>query len=382
MNFTLSDEQILFQESVDNFVAKECDTDKRRALAAGEDGFSRDHWASFAELGWLGLALDEAHGGLGGSALDSAVLMEAFGGGLVPAPYLSSVVLGGGLVTAAGNDAQKSALLPALAAGELMLAFAYAEPRGRYDLAHVETRAEKKNGGYVLSGHKSVVFHGASAERIIVSARTSGAVGEADGIGLFLLARETPGLSLRPYPTIDGLRAAEIMLVEAGGELLDGEGQTLGEGQAHGVIEAVIDTAIIAVCAEAVGIMQTLNDMTRAYVDSRKQFGVAIGKFQVLQHALVDMYMAHELSKSLTYRAAGAAATADARGRARAASAAKVQIGKAGKLIGEQAVQLHGGMGMTDELAVGHYFKRLAMIETLFGNTDHHRRRFARLSAA
>lgn len=382
MNFTLSDEQILFQESVDNFVAKECDTDKRRALAAGEDGFSRDHWASFAELGWLGLALDEAHGGLGGSALDSAVLMEAFGRGLVPAPYLSSVVLGGGLVTAAGNDAQKSALLPALAAGELMLAFAYAEPRGRYDLAHVETRAEKKNGGYVLSGHKSVVFHGASAERIIVSARTSGAVGEADGIGLFLLARETPGLSLRPYPTIDGLRAAEIMLVEAGGELLDGEGQTPGEGQAHGVIEAVIDTAIIAVCAEAVGIMQTLNDMTRAYVDSRKQFGVAIGKFQVLQHALVDMYMAHELSKSLTYRAAGAAATADARGRARAASAAKVQIGKAGKLIGEQAVQLHGGMGMTDELAVGHYFKRLAMIETLFGNTDHHRRRFARLSAA
>ena len=376
MNFTLSDEQILFQESVYNFVAKECDIDQRRTLAAGEDGFSRDHWASFAELGWLGLGLDEAHGGLGGSALDSAVLMEAFGRGLVPAPYLSSVVLGGGLVTAAGNDAQKSALLPALAAGELMLAFAYAEPRGRYDLAHVETRAQKKNGGYVLSGHKSVVFHGASAERIIVSARTSGAVGEADGISLFLLARETPGLSLRPYPTIDGLRAAEVSLTEASGELLG------AEGQAQGIIECVIDSAIIAVCAEAVGIMQTLNAMTRAYVDSRKQFGVAIGKFQVLQHALVDMYMAHELSKSLTYRAAGAAATADAQGRARAASATKVQIGKAGKLIGEQAVQLHGGMGMTDELAVGHYFKRLAMIETLFGNTDHHRRRFARLSAA
>jgi alkylation response protein AidB-like acyl-CoA dehydrogenase len=166
------------------------------------------------------------------------------------------------------------------------------------------------------------------------------------------------------------------MLAEASGELLG------AEGQAYGVIEAVIDNAIIAVCAEAVGIMQTLNEMTRAYVDSRKQFGVAIGKFQVLQHALVDMYMAHELSKSLTYRAAGVVVTADMRGRARAASAAKVQIGKAGKLIGEQAVQLHGGMGMTDELAIGHYFKRLAMIETLFGNTDHHRRRFACLSAA
>ncbi len=376
MNFTLSDEQILFQESVDNFVAKEFDFDQRRGLVTSEDGFSRDHWANFSELGWLGLALDEAHGGLGGSALDTTVLMEAFGRGLVPSPYLSSVVLGGGLVATAGNDVQKSALLPSLVVGELILAFAYAEPRGRYDLAHVETRAEKKNGGYVLSGHKSVVFHGTSAERIVVSARTSGAVGEVDGISLFLLARETPGLSLRPYPTIDGLRAAEVMLAEASGELLG------AEGQAYGVIEAVIDNAIIAVCAEAVGIMQTLNEMTRAYVDSRKQFGVAIGKFQVLQHALVDMYMAHELSKSLTYRAAGVVVTADMRGRARAASAAKVQIGKAGKLIGEQAVQLHGGMGMTDELAIGHYFKRLAMIETLFGNTDHHRRRFACLSAA
>ncbi len=380
MDFSLSDEQRLFQESVDSFVAKEYDLDARRALVAGEDGFSRDHWARFAELGWLGLSLDEAHGGTGGlgggTALDTVVLMEGFGRGLVPAPYLSTVVLGGGVVEAAGSATQKSALLPALAAGELMLAFAYAEPRGRYDLAHIDTRAQKKGGGYVLGGHKSVVFHGASADRIIVSARTSGAAGEKDGISLFVLARETPGLSLRPYPTIDGLRAAEVMLADAGGELLG------REGQAHAIIEAVIDNAIIAVCAEAMGIMQTLIEMTRAYVESRKQFGVAIGKFQVLQHALVDMYMAHELSKALTYRAAGAFADADADGRATAASAAKVQIGKAGKLIGEQAVQLHGGMGMTDELAIGHYFKRLAMIETLFGNTDFHRRRFARLSQA
>ena len=376
MDFSLSDEQRLFQESVDSFVAKECDIDKRRDLAAGEDGFSRAHWASFAELGWLGLSLGEAHGGLGGSALDSAVLMEAFGRGLVPSPYLAAVTLGGGLVEAAGSAEQKSALLPALAVGELMLAFAYAEPGGRYDLAHVETRAEKNDGGYLLSGHKSVAFHAAGADHIIISARTAGETSAADGISLFLLARETPGLSLRPYPTIDGLRAAEVMLDGASGELL-GE-----EGQAHGVIERVIDSAIIAVCAEAVGIMQTLNEMTRAFVETRKQFGVAIGKFQVLQHVLVDMYMAHELSKSLTYRAAAAFGGSDGSSRARAASAAKVQIGKAGKLIGEQAVQLHGGMGMTDELAVGHFFKRLAMIETLFGNTDHHRRRFACLSKA
>ncbi|HJN61076.1 MAG TPA: acyl-CoA dehydrogenase family protein [Alphaproteobacteria bacterium] len=375
MNFSLSDEQVLFHESVDSFVAKEYGLDKRRALAAGEDGFSRAHWARFAELGWLGLGLGEAEGGLGGSALDSAVLMEAFGRGLVAEPYLASIVMGGGLVEAAASAGQKSALLPALVAGELMLAFAYAEPRGRYDLAHVDTRAEKSSAGaYLLNGHKSVVFHAASADRIIVSARSSGAAGEADGIGLFLLDRAAPGLTLRPYPTVDGLRAAEVMLEDAAAELLG------PEGGAHGTIEAVIDHATIAVCAEAVGIMQTLIEMTRAYVDSRKQFGSAIGKFQTVQHALVDMYMAHELSKSLTYRAAAVLASADA--GARGASAAKVQIGKAGKLIGEQAVQLHGGMGMTDELALGHYFKRLAMIETLFGNTDHHRRRFAELSSA
>jgi alkylation response protein AidB-like acyl-CoA dehydrogenase len=375
MNFSLSDEQILFQESVDSFVAKEYSLDARRALAAGEDGFSRAHWARFAELGWLGLGLDEAHGGLGGSALDTAVLMEAFGRGLVAEPYLASIVMGGGLVEAAASGAQKSALLPALAAGELMLAFAYAEPRGRYDLAHVATRAEKSSAGaYLLNGHKSVVFHGASADSIIVSARTSGDTGDKNGIGLFLLDRAAPGLTLRPYPTVDGLRAAEVMLEDAQAEPM-GE-----EGGAHGAIEAVIDHATIAVCAEAVGIMRTLIEMTRAYVDSRKQFGRAIGKFQVVQHALVDMYMAHELSKSLTYRAAAALGTvATATATAAATSAAKVQIGKAGKLIGEQAVQLHGGMGMTDELAVGHYFKRLAMIETLFGNTDHHRRRFAEL---
>ena len=373
MDFTLSDEQRLFQESVDNFVAKKYDIDKRRAVVAGEDGFNRAHWANFAELGWLGLTLDEAHGGLSRSALDNVVLMEALGRGLVPSPFLSAVTLGGGLVEAAGSEAQKSTLLPALAAGDMILVFAYAEPRGRYDLGHIETRAEKVNGGYALSGHKSVVFHAASADRIIVSARTSGETGAADGISLFLLAGDTHGLNLRPYPTVDGLRAAEVIMEGAVGELLGEEDKALG------VIEAVIDSATIAVCAEAVGIMQTLNEMTRVYVDNRKQFGIAIGKFQVLQHALVDMYMAHELSKSLTYRAAAAIGTSDDRARARAASAAKVQIGKAGKLIGEQAVQLHGGMGMTEELAIGHYFKRLAMIETLFGNTAHHRRRFARL---
>ena len=379
MEFTLSDEQKLFQESVESFTAKEYDADKRRALSAGEDGFSRVHWAHFAELGWLGLGIGEAHGGLGGTALDSAVLMEGFGRALVLEPYLSSVVMGAGALELAASEAQKSALLPSVAAGESLLAFAFAEPRGRYDLARVATVAEKCGGGYLLRGHKSVVLNAASAGKIIVSARTSGGPGDPDGISLFLLDRAAPGVSLQSYPTVDGGRAAELVLDEA----VVAEADLIGpEGGAHAIIEAVIDRAIIAVSAEAVGIMQTLNEMTRAYVDSRKQFGVPIAKFQVLQHQLVDMYMAHELSKALTYRAAAAINGADATARARAASAAKVQIGKAGTLVGQQAIQLHGGMGMTDELPLGHYFKRLTMIETLFGNTDYHRSRFAGLSSA
>ncbi len=376
MEFTLSDEQILFQESVASFVAKEYDADKRCALTQSEDGFSRAHWAHFAELGWLSLAIDEADGGLGGTALDTAVLMEGFGRGLLLEPYLSNMVMGAGVIGLAASEGQKSAVLPALGGGELLLSFAFAEPRARYDLAMVASEAVKGDGGYVLNGHKSVVLHAASADKIIVSARTAGKVNDANGISLFLLERAAPGLSLQAYATIDGGRAAEVMLADAKGELLGEEGGALA------IIEAVIDRALIALCAEAVGIMQTLIEMTRAYLDSRKQFGVPIAKFQVLQHQLVDMYMAHKLSKALTYRAAAAIGSADSAARARAASAAKVQIGKAGKLVGQQAVQLHGGMGMTDELALGHYFKRLAMIETLFGNTDHHRRRFAELSSA
>ncbi len=373
MEFTLSDEQILFQESVASFVAKEYDADKRCALTQSEDGFSRAHWAHFAELGWLSLAIDEADGGLGGTALDTAVLMEGFGRGLLLEPYLSNMVMGAGVIGLAASEGQKSAVLPALGGGELLLSFAFAEPRARYDLAMVTSEAVKGDGGYVLNGHKSVVLHAASADKIIVSARTAGKVNDANGISLFLLERAAPGLSLQAYATIDGGRAAEVMLADAKGELLGEEGGALA------IIEAVIDRALIALCAEAVGIMQTLIEMTRAYLDSRKQFGVPIAKFQVLQHQLVDMYMAHKLSKALTYRAAAAIGSADSAARARAASAAKVQIGKAGKLVGQQAVQLHGGMGMTDELPLGHYFKRLSMIETLFGNTDHHRRRFAAL---
>ncbi|MDH3597760.1 MAG: acyl-CoA dehydrogenase, partial [Rhodospirillales bacterium] len=259
----------------------------------------------------------------------------------------------------------------------LMLAFAYAEPQSRYNPSDVETRAEPRGDAYLLNGRKSVVFHAATADKLIVSARTAGEARDAAGIGLFLVDREAEGLTLRAYPTVDGLRAAELRLEDV---RVDG-GAAVGEaGGALPIIEQVLDRATIAVCAEAVGTMGVLLEATRAYLETRTQFGAPIGSFQVLQHRVVDMFMAYELSRALVYRAAAAAE--DAADRAAAASAAKVQVGKAGRMIGQAAIQLHGGMGMTEEFAVGHHFKRLSMIGALFGDTDHHLRRFAALRRA
>ncbi len=374
MDGGLTEEQALLKDSVERFIERDYPFDQRRDLAAGEEGFGRAVWARFAEFGWLAAPLPEAHGGLGGTPVEVAILMEAFGRGLVLEPYLSTVILGGGLLSLAGSDAQKAALLPPLAEGKLLLAFAYAEPQSRYNPGDVETRAEPRGDAYLLNGRKSVVFHAATADKLIVSARTAGAARDAAGIGLFLVDREAEGLALRAYPTVDGLRAAELRLEDV---TVDG-GAAVGEaGGALPIIEQVLDRATIAVCAEAVGTMGALLEATRAYLETRTQFGVPIGSFQVLQHRVVDMFMAYELSRALVYRAAAAAE--DAADRAAAASAAKVQVGKAGRMIGQAAIQLHGGMGMTEELAIGHHFKRLSMIGALFGDTDHHLRRFAAL---
>lgn len=377
MHGGLSEDQALLKDSAERFIEKEYGFETRRALAASAEGFSRENWRRFAEFGWLAAPLPEAHGGLGGTALHLAVLMEAFGRGLVVEPYLASVVLGGGLLAEGGDAEQQARLLPALAGGELMLAFAYAEPQSRFDLADVETRAERDGGGFRLTGRKSVVFHAATADKIIVSARSAGAARDREGLSLFLLDREAPGLTLRPYATVDGLRAAEVTLdgVKAARDSVIGELDA-----ALPLIEAAVDRAIIAVSAEAAGAMDVLVGITRDYLKTRVQFGVPIGSFQVLQHRVVEMFAAAELSRALTYRAAAALQAADALHRARAASAAKVQACKAGRLIGQEAIQLHGGMGMTDELAVGHYFKRLTTIGALFGDLDHHLRRFAALS--
>jgi pimeloyl-CoA dehydrogenase small subunit len=369
MDFDLSEEQRLLEETVRRLVDTEYDFAKRKAYLAEPDGWSRKQWAAYAELGLLGLPLPEAYGGIGGSAIEVMIVMEAMGRGLVLEPYLETVVLGGGLVSLAGSEAQKQAILGPLAAGKLLLAFAHGEPRARYDLAHVETRATRDGGGYVLNGRKAVVLHGECADKLIVSARTAGARSEHNGISLFLVDRRAPNVSVRGYGTNDDRRAADIALenVRVPADALLGAADA-----ALPVIEHAVDRAIAALAAEAVGAIEKLNAMTLDYIKTRKQFGVAIGSFQVLQHRMVDMTIEHEQARSMAILAALAADDPDRAARRKAIAAAKVRIGRSGQFVGEGAIQLHGGIGMTHEYAAGHYFKRLAMIDATFGDVAHH----------
>ena len=376
MDFALSSDQRLLKESVERFVRRDYPFAKRRANAAADGGFGRDTWAVMAELGWLGAALPEDWGGSGGSGVETMVLMEGLGRGLVVEPLLSSAVLGGGLIRHGGSDAQKAALLPALVRGELLLAFAYAERQSRYDLQDVALTARRDGVGFVLDGHKGVVLGGDTADAIVVSARTGGARRDAAGISLFLVDRDVAGLTSRGYPTIDGSRAAEFVF---DGVAVDADALVGDLDGALPLIERVVNTATAAVSAEALGIMSVLNEATLEYLKTREQFGQPIGRFQALQHRMVDMFMAREETQSLVAVAALTADADDPARRARAVSAAKVQVGKAGRLIGQEAVQLHGAIAMTDEYGVGHYFKRLGMIGRLFGDADHHLRRFASL---
>ena len=377
MDFDLTEEQRLLDETVRRLVKDEYGFEKRKGYKASSDGFSRKLWARYADIGLLGLPFAEEHGGFGGSAVENMIVMESFGRGLVLEPYLASVILGGGLVAAAGSAAQQQAILPQIAAGKLMLAFAHGERQSRYALADVETRAERDGSAYVLSGEKGVVLHGGSADQLIVSARTGGGSRDRKGISLFLVDAKAKGVTIRGYPTVDGLRAAEIALdkVRVGADALLG-----APGDAYGVIEHAVDRAIAALAAEAVGIMEMLNATTLEYLKTRKQFGVPIGSFQVLQHRMADMMLEHEQSKSMAILAALSADGADAKERRRVISAAKVQIGKSGRFIGQQAIQLHGGIGMTDEYTAGHYFKRLTMIAQSFGDEDYHLDRFAEVT--
>ena len=376
MDFSYTEEQTLLRNSVSKYLADNYKFDAWRKFTRNDLGRDPAHWKQFAELGLLAAPIAEEHGGLGGGPVDTAIIMEEFGKTLVVEPYVPTVVIGGGFLKYGGSDAQKTEWLGKIAAGETMMSLAFAEPKGRYNLADLSTTAKKQGGVYVLNGQKAVVLGAPWADTFIVTARTAGGQRDKDGVSVFLVDKKSKGVSLRDYPTVDSLRASELTL-----ENVEVPAANL-IGPADGglpLVERVADEAIAAICAEATGCMKVLVDATVEYSKTRKQFGVPIGKFQVLQHRMVDMFVQYEQSVSITLMVTLKLGESDA-DRAKAASAAKVTIGKAGRFVGQQAVQIHGGIGMTDELNVGHYFKRLTMIDTLFGNTDHHLKRFAALS--
>lgn len=374
MDFSFSEEQSLLQDSIQRFIQKSYTFEERQKLIQTEEGFSRDNWATFAELGWLGLPFTEEDGGFGGTPVDTMIMLEEFGKGLVVEPYVPTVVMAGTAIAEGASAELKENVLAEIIAGSKLAALAFVEPQARFNLADVTTTAISKDGGYIIDGFKGVVLGGPSADVLVVPARTDGEQKDEAGITLFLVDAESDGVSRRNYPTIDGLRASEITFenVSVAATSIIGE---FGGGLA--ILEKSVDYAILAVGAEAVGAMEVLYKTTVEYCKVREQFGQPIGKFQVLQHRMVDMFIEHEQSKSLLYMAAMRLDEGYSPAARKAVSALKVQIGKGGKFVGQNAVQLHGGMGMTDELNVGHYFKRLTAIETLFGNVDYHLKKYA-----
>jgi pimeloyl-CoA dehydrogenase small subunit len=373
VDFSFTEEQTLLRNMVQSFVQDNYDFDARMKIVRSEEGMSREIWQQFAELGLLAAPFAEELGGLDGGPIETMVIMEELGRGLVVEPYMPTIVLCGGILNRHGSSEQQAEHLPAIIGGESIWALAFNEPQGRFNLADIVTTAKADGDGYVLNGAKAVVQGGPWADKLIVSARVSGGQRDRDGVSLFIVDKSAAGVSTQDYPTVDGGRASEVTLenVAVGADALIGEA-----GNGLGILEEAIDFGIGALSAEAIGHMKQLNDATVEYCKTRKQFGVAIGSFQVLQHRMVDMFMEYEQSVSMTYMV-NMKLTEDASERTKAASGAKVQIGKSGRFVGQQAVQLHGGMGMTEELNVGHYFKRLTMIDTQFGNLDHHLKRFA-----
>jgi pimeloyl-CoA dehydrogenase small subunit len=377
MDFDLSDEQRQLKDSVDRLLADSYgDLAQRAAYQKEARGYSADLWKKYADLGLLALPFAESHGGLGQGLTETMIVAEAFGKALAVDPYVAAIVLAGGALRHSGNAALLNELVPAIAAGDQTLGLAHQEPQSRYDLADVATAARATGGGhYVLDGAKAVVLAGDSADQLIVTARVSGKRTDRGGIGLFLLDADAPGMTRRGYPTQDGMRACDLTLaaVKVGPEavLVDGE-------RGLGVLERVVDEAIAALAAEAVGAMGALHELTVDYLKTRKQFGVPIGSFQVLQHKAVDMLTALEQARSMAYYATMMAGESDPKERRKATAAAKVQIGRSARFVGETAIQLHGGIGMTMEYKAGHYFKRLTMIDLAFGDADHHLRELAR----
>ncbi|MDZ7669986.1 MAG: acyl-CoA dehydrogenase family protein [Gammaproteobacteria bacterium] len=374
MNFELSDEQKLIGESVERFIQDNYDLESRRKLADQEPGFSKDHWATMAELGWLALPFAEEHGGFGGNQIDAMVVMEQFGRGLVLEPYLASVVMGGGAVKRGASAALAGEIVPGIVDGSRQLTLACTEPQSRFDLHDVTTTAKASGDEFVINGHKSMVLHAATATQIVVSARTSGGQIDRDGISLFLVDADAAGISRQDFPTVDGLRASEIDFKDV---KVDAS-RLLGEvDKGYEILTAVANDTVLALSAEAVGIMEKLYKNTVEYTQERVQFDHPLAEFQVLQHRMVDMFVEYEQCKSLLYRATLETTQGDPETAQRTVHALKHLVGKSGIFIAENAVQLHGGMGMTEELAVGHYFKRMLVIDSQFGNADYHLEKFA-----
>ncbi len=376
MDFNFTEEQDMVRDGLSRLVREQYDWETRRAAVASAAGWRPEIWAQLAELGILGMPFSEADGGFGGGAVDAMIVMQEFGKGLVVEPFVPTVVCAGGFLKYAGTAAQKEEHIGGIVDGSRVFAFAYAEPRGRYDYANLVTTAKKAGGGYVLSGHKAVVIGAPWASHLIVTARTAGGQRDHDGVSVFVVDKSAKGVITRDYETVDGRRASEVYFenVALPADALIGE-----EGAGLPLIERVSDEAIAAQCAEACGAMQVAHAMTVEYSRQRKQFGVPIGSFQVLQHRMVDMYTEYEQSVSLTYLATLRLDAAE-KERKRAASAAKVRVGQAAIKVGQEAVQIHGGNGVTDEYAIGHYFKRLTIFDSEFGNVDHHMKRHIALA--
>ena len=373
MDFSYSEIQEMLDDSVGKFIANDYDFDTRQKYAASENGYSPEVWQTFAELGWTAVPFSEEDGGFGGGPADLMVLMLRFGKGLVVEPYLANIVLAGGVLRRAASASQKEKWLQPVIAGELQAALAYAEPQSRYDIANIGTAAVADGDGWVINGNKGVVFNGGNAQLLVVSARTSGAQTDKDGITLFAVPADSEGVRVRTYPTVDGQQAAEIRFdkVAVGADAILGK-----PGSGFAALDAAIDEATLAVSAEAVGIMQIMAEKTVEYSKNRMQFGVPIGSFQVLQHRMVDMFTDCEQSYSLLLWATMRAAAGDAEAK-HAISSIKYQVGTAGRKVGQEAVQIHGGMGVSWDVDIAHYFKRLTVIDQILGNADWHLDRLA-----
>ena len=373
MNFDLSEEQQLLKDSVERFVSDNYDLDTRQTLSKNDAGFSDTYWQTMAELGWLGVTVPEAHGGFGGNQADTMVLMEAFGQGLVLEPFFASAILGTRAIVSGGSPGLQSKLLPDMVSGSCQLGLAYAEEQSRFDLEDVITRATAQDSGFVISGHKSMVQHGGSADQLVVSTRTSGGQRDKNGITLFLVDTKAEGVTVESFPTVDGQQASEVTFEN----VYVSADNMLGElDQGFTLLQDIAIDGILALAAEAVGAMEILYKDTVAYTQEREQFDHSLADFQVLQHRMVDMFMEYEQCKSMLYRAT-LEVVQNGRDAMRTVHALKYMVGKVGTFIGENAVQLHGGMGVTEELRIGHYFKRLLVIDAQFGNSDHHLSCFA-----